>query len=135
LALTSDFKNVLNVFVFTNLNAIMNPVAAAGIFATASSVTETAVTAPAGSVIGTVGTNAINRSIAVSAAMQTEIFTPALLNALQSAVLNEYRELGVSKDVQDVAQVFFSVFPAATPITAFAPVTAPLSPATVVTNV
>jgi hypothetical protein len=68
--------------------------------------------------------------------------TPEIINALQTAALDNFNELGLRPDLQQIAQVLFSNLPfiprtamtPATPITPTTPLT-PVTPATPTTPI
>lgn len=81
--LQSDLQDVLLTFVYTNLAAMMNP---------ASSVVVTT-------------TNITN----ITSSNGTIVITPEVLMALKPYVLNNFSDLGLPQDIQDIVRQFFAI--------------------------
>jgi hypothetical protein len=147
LPLSSDFHDILEIFVYNNLPLLMNPLAAAATFTTTLPVAATGLTA---AITPTTTTTAVITPITPTAAapvttttavtapvslavttsspdVQAKIFTPDVLVALQTAVFNNFSDLGLRSDIQQLADIFFAALPAApaaiTPITPNTPTT------------
>jgi hypothetical protein len=111
LRLPNDFQDVLEVFVYTNLTLIMNPLNATALASTTTTTgTTTTITLPPG-------------------------FTPELLTALQTAVLNHFTNLGLPADIEVLTREFFANLPPSTStVTSLSP-TPPITPITPTTPV
>ena len=116
--LSPDFHDILEIFVYTNLPILINPLTAVATFTTT-------VGAPA------VATRAITTS---TPTIPAKIFTPDVLVALQTSALDNFTALGLQPDLDEIAKVFFANLPAAPPaVTPIAPST-PTAPAVPTTS-
>jgi len=110
LPLGSDFQNILEVFIFTNLPLLTNPnVVQTAVISNA--IVPTAPTVPLAPTTPEASTAAPTTT--------TLVITPEVLLALQAASLNNFKDLGLRQDLTDIAQVFFANLPPVlrTPIT------------------
>ncbi|BBB92110.1 MAG TPA: hypothetical protein PKA28_05445 [Methylomusa anaerophila] len=98
MALKPDFENVLTVFVYLNLPVLMNPGNAINIVVSAVPIPTPPTTAT-----GTI---------------QTLVISPDLLLALQTASLNSFTDLGLPKDIEEIAKNFFALLSPVISVTA-----------------
>jgi len=112
----------------------MNPLTAAAAFTTTlpltATVPMTAITPTTTTPVTATTSVTTSAGLAVttsSPTIQAKIFTPDVIVALQSAVFNNFTDLGLQSDIQELASVFFAnlpaVPPAVTPITPNTPTT------------
>ncbi|WP_373325550.1 hypothetical protein [Sporomusa paucivorans] len=80
--LQTDFQDVLETFVFTNLPALMNPAATVVVTTTPET------TAPSTDII---------------------VISPELLTALRTYVFNNFSEFNLAPDIQDIVRQFFTL--------------------------
>lgn len=78
--LQSDFQDILITFVYSNLPALMNP---------ASAVVVT--------------------DVPVAGTPDTVVITPEVLSALRPYVLNNFSDLGLPPDIQEIVRQFFAL--------------------------
>lgn len=155
--LNADFHDILEIFIYTNLPLLMNPLAAAANFTTTSSVAATNLTTalsststvsgtvassspvrtPTGArpvTTGTVVTAVIPPAISTaSPAIPSKALPPSVIVSLQSSVLDNFNELGLNADIEELARVFFANLPAVPPAnipTAPTTATTPTTPTT-----
>lgn len=95
-----DFHDILVIFVYNNLPILMNPANARNVVVSTSIVpmTPTTPTTPTST---------------TTLASTTPVITidPSFLQALQAAALNNFTNLGLPLDIQQIAQNFFSNLP------------------------
>lgn len=92
-----DFHDILVVFVYNNLPILMNPANATNVVVS-NSIVPTAPTTPTSTTAPTSTTPVIT-------------IDPSLLQSLQAAALNNFTNLGLPLDIQQIAQNFFSNLP------------------------
>jgi len=121
--LSSDFQNILEVFIFTNLPVLTNPNAAKSVLFT-NNIVPTTPTSPI------VPTTPITPASPVTPTTPTSTPTvlfipPEVALALQTAVLTNFNDLRLPRDIQNIAQAFFANLPPIphTPVTPVTPVT------------
>lgn len=135
MAITKDFRDLIEVFAYSNLPLLMNPVAGANAISTVitpmgltssatanpsllpNPVLPTTPTAPTGlltSISPTVPTTPL------SAITPTTVpligISPELLPSLQAAVLDNFTDLNLPADIQQLVQQFFAFLPSTPPI-------------------
>jgi len=111
LVLKADFQTTLQVFIFSNLPMLMNSANATNVVVTTDIVPTTPISTDTTPVI---------------------IIPPDVLQALQSYTLNNFPNIGLPQDIQQLAQQFISNLPPLIPITPTTSSTA--TPATTVTT-
>jgi len=147
--LPSDFQNILQEFVYTNLPSLINPntIQSAVFTAAVQSTPPTTPLTPVTPLIPSAAFNAVPAAAAAAAPAPSAVvpaggaapavppapvivIPPQVVPALQAASLSNFRELGLPGDFQEIAQIFFSILPPL-PRTAVipAPSAAPPAPA------
>ncbi len=121
MALRSDFQVILQSFIYTNLPVLMNPSNAINVVI-------------ANQVITTNPTVAISVATTINAA-PVIIFPPQIVDALQTYVLDNFPDIGLPQDIQQVAKNFFANLPPLIPIApdVAVPVTVATTPVAVTT--
>lgn len=117
LALKSDFQDTLEFFIFTNLPTLMNPTNAMNIVI-APEIFPTLPTTP-------------TSATPTTATAPVIVIAPDILKALQAYILNNFPDIGLPKDIQQVAKQFIVNLPPLIPITSATSTTS--TPATTVT--
>lgn len=146
--LKPDFQNTLRYFVYTNLPLLMNPDNARNIIVTNAIIPTTPTTpttpitpissAPISTIVSVSSTTDTTTTVTTSTTSTAPVLTitPEVLQALQSYTLNNFPDIGLPTDIQEITKIFLANIPplvlitptTATPITAAA-----LSPITVTT--
>ncbi|MBC8015334.1 MAG: hypothetical protein H7X79_06265 [Sporomusaceae bacterium] len=149
MALKPDFQNALQTFIFLNLPVLMNPanamnlVVSTTIIPTLPTIPITPITpinptvpigtavptAPVLSTDQTLDTDADTEIVTVTA--QPIFITPEALQALQAYVVNNFPDLGLPQDIQQVAKEFFANIPPVVPVV---PPTAVVTPVALVVS-
>lgn len=139
MALKPDFQNALRTFIFLNLPVLMNPANAMNLVVS-TTINPTVPTVPITPItpinptvpIGAVALTEPDVSITPTTDTDTAdvtpptiFITPELLNALQSYVVNNFPDLGLPQDIQQVAKEFFVNLPPVVPI---APLSTAITP-------
>ncbi len=95
-----DFHDILVVFVYNNLPILMNPANATNVVVS-------------NSIVPTTPTTPTTQTPTTTLASTTPVITidPSLLQSLQAAALNNFTNLGLPLDIQQIAQNFFSNLP------------------------
>ena len=121
MALRSDFQVTLQSFIYTNLPVLMNPSNAINVVI-------------ANQVITTTPTVAISVAPTINA-IPVIIFPPQIVDALQTYVLDNFPDIGLPQDIQQVAKNFFANLPPLIPIApdVAVPVTVVTTPVAVTT--
>jgi len=83
MVLQADFQNILQYFVYSNLPILMNPSNANYLIVT-NTITPTADTTP------------------------VIVVTPDVLEAIKSYTINNFPDIGLPKDIQEIANNFFA---------------------------
>lgn len=147
MALKPDFQNALQTFIFLNLPVLMNPanamnlVVSTTIIPTVPTIPITPITPmnptiPIGTVVPTAPVLSATLTLdadtdTVTVTAQPIFITPEVLEALKSYVVNNFPDLGLPQDIQQVAKEFFANIPPVVPI---APPTAVVTPVAVANN-
>ncbi len=135
--LPSDAHNILEVFVYTNLNVIMSPTSTvAAAIPTANTAT---MTATATTTTPTTATTATATTATTPATSTIPTFspgtTPQLLSILQTFVLDHFTNLRLPRDIDVITREFFANLPAVTPtVTPTTPIT-PTTPTVPITPI
>ena len=108
MTLKPDFQNSLQSFVYSNLPMLMNPTNARNVVVT-------------NVIISTPATNT----------PPVLFISPEVLQALQSYTLNNFPDIGLPNDIQEVAKNFFANLP---PLTLITPTVATATTTTTVTT-
>lgn len=110
MALKPDFHETLQAFVYSNLPILMNPFNAHNVVVT-NTIIPTIPTAPTTPISPTPTTNT----------SPVIFITPEVLQALQSYSLNNFPDIGLPNDIQEVAKNFLATLP---PLILLTPTTA-----------
>ena len=108
MALKVDFRNTLETFVFSNLPVLMNITNAMHVVVsdTITPTTPTNPTIPVSTPIDTTITP-----------LPTIVITPDVLKAIQAYTLNNFPDIGLPQDIQEIAKEFLANLPPIVPIT------------------
>ena len=135
MALKLDFQQALETFIYQNLPILMNPMNAMNIVVSTtitpinptSPMTPTTPTSPISPVVSATPLLAMNPTLD-SISASSIVITPEVLRALRAYVVNNFPDLGLPKDIQEVTKNFFvnlpTVIPVVTPMTTTATTTA-----------
>jgi hypothetical protein len=99
LPISSDFEDILTVFVYTNLPVLMNPANAMNVVVVSDTTTPTATI------------TSITPNVPVTTTAPTIVIAPELITALQAGVINNFTDLGLPPDIQEITQQFFALLP------------------------
>jgi len=116
LALKPDFQDQLQIFIFSNLPLLMNPNNAMNVVVS----NEIIPTTPTTPTTPTSATPTIDTASLI-------IISPDILKALQSYVLNNFPDIGLPQDIQQIAKSFLANLPPLIPIAPTTSVTATTS--------
>ncbi|AIF53430.1 hypothetical protein [Pelosinus sp. UFO1] len=108
MALKVDFQNTLETFVFSNLPVLMNITNAMHVVVsdTITPTTPTNPTIPVSTPIDTTITP-----------IPTIVITPDVLKAIQAYTLNNFPDIGLPQDIQEIAKEFLANLPPIVPVT------------------
>ncbi|WP_378955968.1 hypothetical protein [Pelosinus sp. sgz500959] len=101
MSLKPDFQDALQLFIFSNFPILMNPLNAMNVVVSNDILPTPTVSVSATSTIDT--TSVI-------------VITPEIVKAIQSYVLNNFPNIGLPQDIQEVAKAFFANLPPLIPI-------------------
>lgn len=108
MALKVDFQNTLETFVFSNLPVLMNITNAMHVVVS-DTITPTTPTNPTIPVC-----TPINTTITP---IPTLVITPDVLKAIQAYTLNNFPDIGLPQDIQEIAKEFLANLPPIVPVT------------------
>ncbi|GMB01228.1 hypothetical protein [Pelosinus sp. IPA-1] len=108
MALKVDFRNTLETFIFSNLPVLMNITNAMHVVVsnTVTPTTPTTPTIPVSTPIDTTVTP-----------IPTIVITPDVLKAIQAYTLNNFPNIGLPQDIQEIAKEFLANLPPLVPVT------------------
>ena len=111
MALKPDFQDALQAFIYSNLPILMNPNNAKNVVISNNIFFTTAITATT----PTVPIPSISATQTISTA-PVIVIPPEFVEALQSYILNNFPNIGLPQDIQQVAKNFFANLPPIIPI-------------------
>lgn len=109
MALKVDFQNTLEIFVFSNLPVLMNITNAMHVVVS-NTITPTTPTNPTIPVSTPINTTTITP-------IPTLVITPDVLKAIQAYTLNNFPDIGLPQDIQEIAKEFLANLPPIVPVT------------------
>jgi len=118
LALKSDFQDTMQSFIYSNLPILMNPSNAMNVIVSNDIIPTTPISPT--STTSTIDTNPVI------------IISPEIVKALQSYTLNNFPDIGLPQDIQQIATDFFANLPPLIPVSPTIAVT--ITAATTVTS-
>ena len=131
MALKADFQDALQTFIYSNLPILMNPANARNVVVSNRIIPTTPSTSTPGTTI-TVSTPSISAAQAINAGPVLNI-PPEIAEAIQYYVLNNFPNIGLPQDIQQIVKNFFANLPPLIPIApnTVVPITAiPVAPIT-----
>ena len=142
MALKPDFQDALQIFIYSNLPILMNPANAMNVVVSneinpitpTTPITPTIANTPTAITPTTaIATAPISTNPAIGTAPILTI-SPQLLSALQSYAINNFPDIGIPRDIQQVAKNFIANLPPLLSITPNIAVTGTVAMTTVTTT-